>query len=182
MKLVCGIDEAGRGPLAGPVTAACVILPQKYPVWILNDSKRLRPSQREEISVHIKKNSMAWAVGWAWPEEIDRINILNASLLAMKRAFEQLPEMPELALVDGTFSPDIGIQCRPIVKGDTFIPQIMAASILAKNARDRWMSLYSLFEPAYGFEIHKGYPTPKHRRLVNKLGMSRMHRKSFKIQ
>jgi len=179
--IVCGIDEAGRGPLAGPVTAGAVILPDDFPLDLLDDSKKLSEAQRERATTAILNGAIAYAVGWAWHFEIDRINILQASLLAMKRAFERLRVRPDLVLIDGPYVPEIPVSCRAIVKGDTFVPQIQAASILAKVARDHWMVRYSWIDDRYGFERHKGYPTLEHRRRCKAIGLSEIHRRSFRI-
>ena len=179
--LVCGIDEAGRGPIAGPVTAAAVILPPDFPVEILDDSKILAPVQREEAAGIIRSRSTCWALGWATHEEIDAVNILQAALLAMTRAVEALSIRPDRILVDGLYCPLCGIPATAIVKGDATVPQIMAASILAKTARDAWMDDYAKKEPAYLFEKHKGYPTAEHRRLVLKLGPSAIQRRTFRV-
>jgi ribonuclease HII len=180
-ELVCGVDEAGRGPLAGPVTAAAVILAEVFPFELLADSKALSPSQRERASRVIRSQAVAWAVGWAWPEEIDRINIHRATLLAMERAVRGLSLKPCLLLVDGLFTPNVDIRRSAVVKGDATIPQIMAASIIAKTLRDAWMERYSAIEPEYGFERHKGYPTREHRRKIEALGMCAIHRRSFRL-
>lgn len=178
---ICGIDEAGRGPLAGPVTAAAVILPEGFPVELLDDSKKLSAGERERAAAAIMTDSLGYAVGWSWPEEIDELNILKASLLAMRRAFELLPVHPDEVLVDGPFAPEIDAPVRAVVHGDTFVREIQAASILAKTARDRWMIRYSWIDGRYGFERHKGYPTAEHRRLCREHGLSEIHRKSFRI-
>ena len=178
--IICGIDEAGRGPLAGPVTAAAVILPADFPVTILRDSKKLTPKRREYLCCLILQKAKTWATGWAWPEEIDRLNIHYASLLAMQRAFRSLNLKPDLVLVDGRFAPAIASACRAIIKGDTQVPEIMAASIIAKVQRDLWMERYSRIEPAYHFEEHKGYPTARHKKLIRTLGDSAIQRQSFK--
>ncbi len=180
IPLVCGVDEAGRGPLAGPVTAGAVILPAGFPLEVLADSKALRPEARLRAAVLIRARA-AWSVGWAWPEEIDKLNIHNATLLAMRRAVRGLQTKPDLLLVDGLFTPNLEIPRTAIVKGDATVPQIMAASIIAKTARDAWMERYARIEPGYGFERHKGYPTKEHRRLLASLGASAIHRKSFRF-
>jgi ribonuclease HII len=181
--LVCGVDEAGRGPLAGPVTAAAVILPpdaeRLIPSGLLADSKRLSPARRERSAEAIRRVAVALATGWAWPEEIDRLNIHHATLLAMRRAVLALGVRPEQVLVDGRFCHPLELPCRAVVRGDAAVPQIMAASVIAKTERDRWMREYALLEPAYGFDRHKGYPTAEHRRLLSRLGPSRIHRRSF---
>jgi ribonuclease HII len=179
--LVCGVDEAGRGPIAGPVTAAAVILPRGFPREILDDSKVLTPLQRREAAAVIRERAVCWALGWATHEEIDRLNILQAALLAMSRAVEALSIRPDRILVDGLYCPACGIPARAIVKGDATVPSIMAASILAKTARDAWMDEYARQEPAYLFEKHKGYPTVEHRRLVLTLGPSAIQRRTFRV-
>ncbi len=180
IPLVCGVDEAGRGPLAGPVTAGAVILPDAFPLEVLADSKALGPEARLRAAVLIRARAV-WSVGWAWPEEIDKLNIHNATLLAMCRAVRGLRIKPDLLLVDGLFTPNLEIPRTAIVKGDAKVPQIMAASIIAKTARDAWMERYARIEPGYGFERHKGYPTKEHRRLLASLGASAIHRKSFRF-
>ncbi len=179
--VICGIDEAGRGPLAGPVTAGAVVLPENFPIDLLDDSKKLTPADRETALDRILTSSVGFAVGWAWPEEIDRINILQASLLAMKRAYERLLVRADLVLVDGKYVPEIDARCVAIVRGDASAPEIMAASILAKVARDRWMIRYSWIDGRYGFERHKGYPTAEHRRRCAEVGLSEIHRRTFRI-
>lgn len=182
MDVVCGVDEAGRGPIAGPVTAAAVILSPSFPVDILKDSKLLTEQQRECITALILNRAVAFAVGWCWPAEIDKINIHNATLLAMERAIISLTKRPSLVLIDGKYTPkNLTIDCRALIKGDTNIPQIQAASILAKTARDRWMVRYSWIEPNYMFEKHKGYATTLHRSLYKKYGPSAIHRYSFTV-
>lgn len=179
--LPCGIDEAGRGPLAGPVTAAAVCLPEDFPVDHLADSKALSPSRREALAVQIRAAALAWSLGWASAQEIDRHNIHHATLLAMRRAVEGLRLRPTELLVDGLFVPACGIPGRAIVHGDATIPAIMAASILAKTARDAWMVRYAAVDPRYGFERHKGYPTAEHRRLIALHGPCAIHRRSFRV-
>ncbi len=181
MYVVCGIDEAGRGPLAGPVTAAAVVLSPDFPFHILDDSKALPEKKRITAAETIMNESLDFAVGWAWPGEIDSINIHNASLLAMKRAFENISVRVEMVYVDGRFPPDISAPCRAVVKGDIKIREIQAASILAKTVRDRWMMRYSWIDGRYGFEKHKGYPTKAHRQMCLEYGLSPIHRKSFRI-
>jgi len=182
--LICGIDEAGRGPLAGPVCAAAVILGKLINRDALKDSKQLSAGRRERIAAHIISEAAAVGVGWAWPEEIDRINIHHASLLAMQRAFEAIPSdspLVSMVLVDGKFTPPLPQPAEAIVKGDATVPEISAASIVAKVARDRWMLRYSWIESKWSFETHKGYPTVKHRELCRLHGLSPIHRRSFKI-
>jgi ribonuclease HII len=226
--MICGIDEAGRGPLAGPVCAAAVVLGDDFPLEILNDSKKLSPAKREEGRRLITEKALAWAVGWASHAEIDKINILRASLLAMRRAFEHMlkseylfkyehpaqaetaptgertacfwpaavlsetafglplaPVFPSAslrAIVDGLYVPDIAVPREALVKADAKIPEVMAASILAKTARDQLMNHYAKLYPGYGYEKHKGYPTKAHRELVLKLGPSPIQRLSFTVR
>ncbi len=181
MYTVCGIDEAGRGPLAGPVTAAAVILPPDFPFGILDDSKALSEKKRFEALSVILEQSLSFGIGWAWPSEIDRLNIHNATLLAMQRAYGELDTEAEKVFVDGKFVPILPVPAEAVVKGDMKIREIQAASILAKTARDRWMIRYSWIDGRYGFEKHKGYPTKEHRRRCIENGLSPIHRKSFKI-
>lgn len=178
---ICGIDEAGRGPLAGPVTAAAVILPDDFPLEILGDSKKLTPLQRQKAVRIIMVHALACGLGWAWPEEIDDLNIHFATLKAMERAFGEIKSTCHLILVDGKFTPPIPGAVQAVVKGDSKVPAIMAASILAKTARDRWMERYSWIEGRYLFEKHKGYPTREHAERCAKYGLSAIHRKSFHI-
>jgi ribonuclease HII len=185
---VCGIDEAGRGPLAGPVSAAAVVLPADFPLDELDDSKALSASRREELYATITEGAMGWALGWATPSEIDELNILRASLAAMRRAFSALEAMlaarslgpPGSVYVDGNQFPCLGRACWPVIKGDTIVPAIMAASILAKVARDRAMERYDWLYPEYGYARHKGYPTPEHRAACRRLGPSPIQRLSFR--
>ena len=178
--LVCGVDEAGRGPLAGPVYAAAVILDDKRPIAGLGDSKKLGEKKRNQLAAEIRQHAAAWAIATASAEEIDRINILQASLLAMKRAIELLPLRPHEVLVDGLYCPDTGISSRAIVKGDSSVAAISAASILAKTARDHAMLLLHESYPQYGFDAHKGYPTAAHLAALKLHGVSPEHRKSFR--
>jgi ribonuclease HII len=178
-RLVCGVDEAGRGPLAGPVFAACVILREDDPIEGLADSKLLTHERREELSVQIRARAVAWAVASASVEEIDRINILRASLLAMRRAVEQLVIEPHEVLIDGLHCPDVRFPVRAIVDGDALVAEISAASILAKTARDALMvELHELY-PNYGFARHKGYSTPQHLDALQRFGVCPIHRRSF---
>ena len=179
--LVCGIDEAGRGPIAGPVTAAAVILPSSFTVEILDDSKALTAAQRTDAASVIMQSAVSWGIGWATHEEIDELNILRATLLAMARAVEVMAVKPARLLVDGLYCPFCGIPGIAIVKGDASVPEIMAASILAKTARDAWMEEYARQEPEYLFDRHKGYPTAEHRRIVLTLGPSRIQRRTFRV-
>ena len=176
---VCGVDEAGRGPLAGPVVAAAVILtPARIPEG-LNDSKALSPKQRELLLNAIQKKACI-GIGIAEPEEIDRINILQASLIAMRRAVLALPELPIMALIDGNKLPDLPCEAQAIVKGDSRSLSIAAASIVAKVTRDRLMVEANIRYPGYGLAGHKGYPTKAHIEAINTLGPSPIHRRSFK--
>ena len=177
--VLAGVDEAGRGPLAGPVVAAAVILDNNNPVEGLADSKTLSPERRNELAVTIKKNALAWSVAKVEHPEIDRINILQASLMAMKIAVEELVIKPEHVLVDGNQCPRIKYTVDAIVGGDQTIPAISAASILAKVARDEEMQNYDQIYPGYGFARHKGYATQEHLRALEKLGVCEIHRKSF---
>jgi ribonuclease HII len=178
--LVCGVDEAGRGPLAGPVYAAAVILDDKHPIIGLGDSKKLSESKRNHLAGEIKLHALAWAIATATAEEIDEINILQASLLAMKRAIEALTFRPHEVLVDGLYCPATGIPSRAIVKGDSSVAEISAASILAKTARDEAMLALHESYPQYGFDGHKGYPTAAHLAALKLHGISPEHRKSFR--
>jgi ribonuclease HII len=177
--LICGVDEAGRGPLAGPVFAACVILRRDDPIEGLADSKILSRERREELALQIRDRAAAWAVSSASVEEIDRINILRASLLAMRRAVEQLVIEPHEVLVDGLHCPDVRFPVRAIVDGDALVAEISAASILAKTSRDALMlELHQLY-PDYGFDSHKGYSTPQHLEALQRFGICAIHRRSF---
>lgn len=176
---VCGVDESGRGPLAGPVFAACVILNPGRRIDGLADSKTLSEDKRNKLTFAIKANSIAWAIGVASVREIDRLNILQASLLAMKRAVESLSFIPTRALVDGNQSPRLKCPVTTIVRGDSLVPEISAASILAKTARDAEMvALHKRF-PNYGFDRHKGYSTEQHIAALRIYGISEVHRLSF---
>jgi ribonuclease HII len=180
-KLVAGVDEAGRGPLAGSVVAAAVILGDSHSIIGLTDSKKLSAIKRGVLEQQIKQNAIAWAIGEASCVEIDKINILQASLLAMKRAILQLDPAPEYALIDGNRVPDCpGLQMRAVIKGDLYEPCISAASILAKEHRDRHMLELDQQFPQYQFARHKGYPTQLHRSLLKQYGVSPVHRISFK--
>ena len=178
--IVCGLDEVGRGPLAGPVVAAAVVLDPKRPIDGLADSKTLTPARREQLADLIRERALAWALGRAEVEEIDRINILQASLAAMRRAFEALPVRVDHALVDGNRIPD-GLPCsaEAIVGGDGREPAIAAASIIAKVSRDKEMVALDRRYPGYGFASHKGYPTRAHLEALRTLGACPIHRRSF---
>jgi len=179
ITLICGVDEAGRGPLAGPVYAAAVILNPERPIAGLADSKKLSEKKREQLAVEIKEHAYAWAIARAEVGEIDRINILQASLLAMRRAVESLRHVPTEVLVDGSHCPKLPMLARAIVKGDASVPEISAASILAKTARDAEMLALHIQFPMYGFDKHKGYPTAMHIEALEKHGASIIHRVSF---
>ena len=181
MQLICGIDEAGRGPLAGPVTAGAVILPEDFPTEMLNDSKQLSAKRRDECARLIIERSVAWAIGWASHTEIDEINILAATLLAMQRAVQFLEVRPESVIIDGLHTPALPYPTNAVVKADSVVPAVMAASILAKTARDAWMIDYAIRDPRYGFERHKGYPTRDHRNRIREHGRCPIHRRSFRV-
>lgn len=176
---VCGVDEAGRGPLAGPVCAAAVILPQNTVIDGVNDSKKLSEKKREQLFDVITEKALAYCVAWASVEEIEEINILNAAMLAMKRAVEGLSIKADFALIDGNKTPDLDIPAYPIVKGDARSISIAAASILAKVSRDRLMYEYDTKYPQYNFAKHKGYGTTLHREMILKYGPCEIHRPSF---
>lgn len=185
-ELICGIDEAGRGPLAGPVTAAAAILPHDFPIAILDDSKRMSARHREEAYEVIVERALDWAVGWATVEEIGKLNILGASLKAMERAFAGLTRAPAIVVVDGIFAPNLWmdgtfVEAATMPRADGLIPAVMAASILAKVARDRWMDDLDRLMPEYGFAAHKGYPTPQHRAAIERYGATRYHRQGFQL-
>jgi ribonuclease HII len=176
---ICGIDEAGRGPLAGPVVAAAVILPRKGRPKGLDDSKQLTPEAREELAAAIRRIGIV-AVGVASVEEIDRLNILRASHLAMRRAFDALSEIPVAAIVDGNMSPDLPCPVECVIDGDVIVPIVSAASIVAKVERDRMMVELCGQFPGYAFSKHKGYSTPEHFEALARLGPCAIHRRSFK--
>jgi ribonuclease HII len=177
MALIAGVDEVGRGPLAGAVVTAAVIL--KEPIEGLADSKKLTPKKRKLLSLEIKERALAFAYGRAEVHEIDALNIHHATLLAMRRAVEALPIKPDTVLVDGMYTPELGIPCRAIIQGDSLIPEISAASILAKVLRDEEMEALDLMYPGYGFSGHKGYPTVAHREALIRLGPCIIHRRSY---
>jgi ribonuclease HII len=178
--LICGVDEAGRGPLAGPVSAAAVILDPDFKIEGLADSKKLTALQRDRIAPVIRERAIAWAVAFADVGEIDRLNILQATLLAMRRAVLSLQIRPQKVLVDGLYCPQTGIPSQAIVKGDSKFAAISAASILAKTSRDAFMMELHEQYPYYGFDDHKGYPTTAHLAALREHGVSEMHRKSFR--
>jgi len=176
---IAGVDEVGRGPLAGPVFAAAVILDPDCPIPGLGDSKKLSPAKREQLDVEIRRHALAWAISRAEVEEIDSINILRASLLAMQRCIGALKISPALVLVDGLHCPESGCPVQAIVRGDCKVPSISAASIIAKVARDRDMLELDRQYPGYGFAKHKGYPTRAHLAALSRLGASPVHRRTF---
>ena len=186
---VCGIDEAGRGPMAGPVCAASVILADGFDLSLLDDSKKMSEKNRDVAMREIYLNAIGWCVAWASAEEIDSINILRASLLAMKRSYDGLVAKlegrhPDLrVIVDGLYRPDIiAASCEALPKADGTYPAVMAASILAKTARDRMMLRYSWLYPEYGYDRHKGYPTADHIRALKENGPSPIQRKTFRLK
>jgi len=178
-KLVAGVDEVGRGPLAGPVVTAAVILDPENPIEGLMDSKKLSESRREELAEIIKQNCIAWSIGRAEVEEIDKINILQATMVAMQRAVAGLSPAPDHVLIDGNRCPDLPCTADAIIKGDGLIPAISAASIVAKVTRDREMVELDAVYPGYGLAGHKGYPTKKHMDALIELGVTPVHRRSF---
>ena len=178
-KIICGTDEAGRGPLAGPVCAAAVVLPLGYMPEDLNDSKKLTEKKRDLLFDLIRENAVSYGIAFASVEEIDSLNILNASQLAMRRAVAMLSPTPDLVLVDGNVARGFEMKAVPIVKGDFLSASISAASILAKTARDRLMKELDEQYPEYQLSKHKGYPTPLHMQLVRELGPSPIHRRTF---
>ncbi len=179
IRLICGVDEAGRGPLAGPVYAAAVILDPARPIPGLRDSKKVPEAGRVRLAAEIRAHALAWSVAWANEEEIDRLNILHATMLAMRRAVLGLKPAAIEALIDGNRCPELPIPARAIVKGDASEPCISAASILAKTERDKEMRRLADIYPAYGFDRHAGYPTPEHLAALESHGPSPIHRKSF---
>ena len=179
VTLLCGVDEAGRGPLAGPVCAAAVILPEGVRIDGVNDSKKVSEPKREELFGVITEKALAWAVAFSDEKEIDEINILNAAMLAMKRAVEALSVRPQFALVDGNKIPPLDVPARCVIKGDATSASIAAASILAKVSRDRLMYEYDEKYPEYGFGKHKGYGTKQHYDAIERYGVLDVHRKTF---
>ncbi len=178
-ELVCGVDEAGRGPLAGPVFAAAVILDPERPIAGLRDSKKLSEARRDALADEIKANALAWSIAQCSEQEIDDLNILQATMLAMRRAVEGLNPAPTLALIDGNRCPVMPLRSEAIVKGDDKVASISAASILAKTARDAALMLLHRRYPQYAFDRHKGYPTPLHLELLRRHGVSAVHRRSY---
>jgi ribonuclease HII len=182
--LIAGVDEAGRGPLAGPVVAAAVILSPEHPIDGLADSKKLSPARREALAIQIRENSLAWSVGWSDPEEIDDVNILAATMLAMRRAIQQLAVLPDGVQVDGNRLPDLEFDTgllhgQAIVGGDGKVPAISAASIIAKTTRDGIMAFLDRVHPEYEFGRHKGYGTRRHLECLREHGPCAEHRNSF---
>jgi len=178
-KVICGVDEAGRGPLAGPVCAAAVILPEHLEIPGLTDSKKLTDKKRRALFPVIQEQAIAFGIGFASEQEIDEINVLQATFLAMRRAMEQLKVQPDLALIDGNRETDFGLPVRTVIKGDSLSLNIAAASVLAKVSRDDVMLRLAETYPAYGFDIHKGYGTRVHYEALEKFGPCPIHRKSF---
>jgi ribonuclease HII len=178
-KLLAGVDEVGRGPLAGPVVAAAVILDPDKPIIGLADSKKLSEKKREFLFTEIIEKAIAWSITRASVEEIDELNILHASMLAMRRAVEHLSPAPEYVLVDGNRCPEMAFPCEAVVKGDARVEAIAAASILAKVSRDREMVELDSVYPGYGLAKHKGYPTKAHLEAINLLGVNNLYRKTF---
>ena len=179
LHLICGVDEAGRGPLAGPVCAAAVVLPEHLQIPGLTDSKKLTDKKRRELFPIIQEQAVAYGIGLASEQEIDEINILQATFLAMGRALEQLSVRPEIALIDGNRETDFGLPVKTVVKGDSLSANIAAASILAKVTRDNLMLELAQQYPEYGFDIHKGYGTKAHYEALRKYGPCPIHRRSF---
>ena len=176
---VAGIDEVGRGCLAGPVYAAAVILPPRCRIRDLDDSKKLKPEVREVVAQRVKERALAWAIGRAEVEEIERINILQATFLAMQRALVQLNPQPGICWIDGNQNPKLGLPVRMIIGGDGLAACIMAASVIAKVARDAEMARLDALHPGYGMAQHKGYGTPEHLGALRRLGLSPIHRRTF---
>lgn len=178
-RLICGVDEAGRGPLAGPVCAAAVILPEGYEIPGLNDSKQLTDRKRRELYPVIMREAVSYGIAFVDEGIIDRDNILNATFRAMKSAIGQLWPKPDLALIDGNRISDFGVEAIPIVKGDARVASIAAASVLAKVARDQYMEAIDAVYPQYGFAVHKGYGTKRHYAAVAEYGLCPIHRRTF---
>lgn len=180
LSSIAGVDEAGRGCLAGPVVAAAVILPKNFEIRGLTDSKKISPDKRLILAKEIKIKSLAWSLGLVWPREIERLNILQASLVAMSKSVYKLRLEPAMVLVDGNKAPDISIPCKSIIKGDLKVPQISAASVLAKTFRDQLMVCLDRKYPMYGLKNHKGYATQKHVQSLNRWGPCPLHRYNYR--
>lgn len=180
IDLIAGVDEVGRGPLVGDVVTAAVILDPNKPIEGLADSKKLSEKKRQSLSEEIKEKALCWAIGRADPNEIDELNILHATMLAMKRAVAHLTIQPEFVFIDGNRVPDLPMPSEAVVKGDSLVAEISAASILAKVARDNEMAELDKIHPEFGFAQHKGYPTKLHFEMLAKHGPTPQHRKSFK--
>jgi ribonuclease HII len=178
-ELICGVDEAGRGPLAGPVFAAAVILDPARPINGLRDSKKLSEAQRDALAIEIKANALSWSIAQCSEQEIDTLNILQATMLAMRRAVEGLCTQPSLALIDGNRCPVMSVRSEAIIKGDDKVQAISAASILAKTARDAALHVLHQQYPQYAFDQHKGYPTALHMERLREHGVSPVHRRSY---
>jgi ribonuclease HII len=178
-EIICGVDEAGRGPLAGPVFAAAVILDPARPIPGLRDSKKLSAARRDALALLIRRDALAWSVSQCCEAEIDELNILHATMLAMRRAIEGLSHPPTLALIDGNRCPPAAVRCLPIVGGDDLVDAISAASILAKTGRDAALLDLHQAYPQYGFDQHKGYPTAMHLERLQQHGVSPVHRRSY---
>ena len=180
-SLICGTDEAGRGPLAGDVFAAAVILPEGFVIDGLDDSKKLTEKKREKLFDVIISNAVSCGIASCTPQEIDELNILNAALLAMRRAVAKLDPQPDFLLIDGNVTKGFSLPCRAVVGGDGIVPEIVAASVLAKVSRDRQCLELDRMYPGYGFAKHKGYPTAEHYRAIEENGVLPIHRKSFRL-
>jgi ribonuclease HII len=180
-SLICGTDEAGRGPLAGDVFAAAVILPEGFVIEGLDDSKKLTEKKREKLFDVIISNAVSCGIASCTPQEIDELNILNAALLAMRRAVAKLDPQPDFLLIDGNVTKGFSLPCRAVVGGDGIVPEIAAASVLAKVSRDRQCLELDRMYPGYGFAKHKGYPTAEHYRAIEENGVLPIHRKSFRL-
>lgn len=180
IDLIAGVDEVGRGPLVGDVVTAAVILDPNNPIQGLNDSKKLSEKKRESLALEIKQKALAWSIGRADPNEIDELNILHATMLAMKRAVAHLAIQPKFVYIDGNRCPQLPMPCEAVIKGDALVAEISAASILAKVARDQEMIELDKIHPQFGFAKHKGYPTKLHFEMLAKYGPTPHHRQSFK--
>lgn len=180
VELIAGVDEVGRGPLVGDVVTAAVILDPNNPITGLTDSKKLSEKKRELLAAEIKEKALAWSIGRADPNEIDELNILHATMLAMKRAVAHLAIQPQFVFIDGNRCPELPVPSEAVIKGDALVPEISAASIIAKVARDKEMLELDKVHPEFGFAKHKGYPTKLHFEMLAKFGPTPQHRQSFK--